>query len=261
MPVHILTSLSGAPGVTSTALTWAQVSTRPTLVIEVDPAGGSPMLCIAWQGAKPHTRSVLDLAHFPAHEYVERIWELAMPLPQNPERAWLVPTVGTATQMRSLQTVWSALGEALAQIGREGVDVLVDLGRLGSAGATAQLWSQADTVLVFTDTTLQALNSLAVGLPVLQEELRDLGAEHRLAVVPVVGNEKGGTQRPYGPREIHGVLEGVPVLAGVARDAKAAGGRSWGKRATYPLSVQRLIRAVERHSRSAAEYLSTTGGA
>lgn len=256
-----MTSLSGSPGVTSTALTWAQVSQRPTLLVEVDPAGGSPMLCIGWQGAHPHNRSILDLASHPAHEYVPRIWELAIPLPQRPRGAWLVPTVGTSTQMRSMMSVFGPLAEALAYISRDShVDVLVDLGRLGAAGASTQLWSQADSVLLFTDATLPALNTLAVGGPALADELDAIGARHRLAVVPVLGNDKGESHRPYGHREIGGITAGVPVLSGVVRDAKAAGSRTWGKRGRYPLSVRRLIGAVDQHTRGANEFLAAAGG-
>lgn len=261
MAVHILTSLSGSPGVTSTALTWAQVSDRPTLLVEVDPAGGSAMLCIGWQGAHPHNRSILDLARHPGHEYVPRIWELAIPLPQRPRGAWLVPTVGNVAQMRSLVSVFGPLAEALAQISREShVDVLVDLGRLGAAGPSTQLWSHADSVLLFTDTTLSALNTLAVGAPVLADELDAIGARHRLAVVPVLGNAKGESHRPYGAREISGITSDIPVMAGVARDGKAAGSRTWGKRGRYPLSVRRLIGAVDQHTRGANEYLAVAGG-
>lgn len=260
MALHVLTSLSGSPGVTSTALTWAQVATRPTLLVELDPAGGSPMLCIGWSGTHPHNRSVLALAAHPANEYVERIWELAIPLPRRARQAWLLPTVGTAAQMRSLLTVFGPLGEALAAISRDGgVDVLVDLGRLGAAGAAVQLWAHADSVLVFTDSTLSALNTLAVGLPAVADELDQIGARSRLAVVPVVGDEKGASHRPYGPREISGVTDGVAVLPGVVRDAKAAGSRTWGKRARYPLSVRRLISAVDDHARAATDMLRVDG--
>lgn len=259
MALHILTSLSGSPGVTSTALTWAQVSDRPTLLLEVDPAGGSPMLCIGWSGTHPHNRSILDLVSHPASEYVQRIWELAIPLPGREREGWVVPTVGTATQMRSLMSVFGPLGEALARISRDSrVDVLVDLGRLGAAAATTQLWSHADTVLVFTDTTLQALNTLAVGIPAVSDELDGIGARHRLAIVPVLGDEKGASNRPYGHREISGICDGVPVLQGVARDSKAAGSRSWGKRGRYPLSVKRLIASVDQHTTRANDYLGAT---
>ena len=100
------------------------------------------------------------------------------PLPRRARQAWLLPTVGTAAQMRSLLTVFGPLGEALAAISRDGgVDVLVDLGRLGAAGAAVQLWAHADSVLVFTDSTLSALNTLAVGLPAVADALDPLHAD------------------------------------------------------------------------------------
>lgn len=273
MTLTALTSISSSPGVTSTALTWAQVSKKATLLVEADPTGGSPMLCIAWQGTQPHDRSVLDLAHYPVGEYPDRIWDLALPLPQRPKAAWVLPTVGSPSQARSLHDLWSPLCDVLQQLGRDSdLDVVVDLGRWNSIGYADPVLSRADSVLVVTDTTLSALNALAVGLPSIADRLGTSGSTRKLGVVPLLGNERGSGHRPYGPREIAQVLDSVPVLPGIARDARAAGERRWSgekqrvravervvrPRTAYPLSVQHLIDANDRHAAKAADYLATT---
>lgn len=273
MTLTALTSISSSPGVTSTALTWAQVSKKPTLLVEADPTGGSPMLCIAWAGSQPHDRSVLDLAHYPVGEYRDRIWELVLPLPQRPKGAWVLPAVGSPSQARSLHDLWSPLCDALLQLGRDSeLDVVVDLGRWNSIGYADPVLSRADSVLVMTDTTLSALVTLAIGLPSIADRLGASGSTRKLGVVPLLGNERGTGHRPYNLREIAKVTESVPVLPGVARDARAAGERRWAgqkqrvraidrvvrPRTAYPLSVQHLIDANDKHANKAADYLATT---
>ena len=41
MPVIALTSASGSPGVTTTALGWALSRGRPTVLVDADPTGGA----------------------------------------------------------------------------------------------------------------------------------------------------------------------------------------------------------------------------
>ncbi|WP_431472937.1 ParA family protein [Ornithinimicrobium sp. W1665] len=44
MAVITLTSASGSPGVTTTALGWALSRGRPTVLVDADPTGGASML-------------------------------------------------------------------------------------------------------------------------------------------------------------------------------------------------------------------------
>lgn len=272
MTVTALTSINGSPGVTSTALTWAQVSTRPTLLVEADPTGGSSLLCIGWQGAQSHDRSVLDLAHFAPTDFPQRIWDLVLPLPQRPKAAWLLPGVGTNAQATTFGDLWAGLGDALRRISVESdIDVVIDMGRWNSRGFATALLNRADAVLVMTDTTLPALSSLSLGLDPINEHLESAGAARRLAVVPLLGNEKGSRHRPYTAREVRQVTHDIPVLHGVTRDAKAAGERTWGRdrqrmrwvdrlirpHSGYPFSVQALIEATSAHAARADGYITT----
>lgn len=255
MAVHVLTSLSASPGVSTTALAWARLSDRPTLIVEADPVGGSPLLSIAWQGQQAHDRSILELANHPPREYVTRIWETALPLPNGAEQ-WLLPTTGWPEQARSLQPVWGPLGAALAQISVEsGTDVLVDIGRLGSAEGASGLMDQADTVLLFVDATLAALNTAAVGIEGLRQRLDGTGSSQRLAIVPLLGNEKGASHRPYGAREIATLLTPTEVLPAVTRDAKAATALTPRTKGPYVRSVRAVAKAANAHAERSAAYL------
>lgn len=259
MAIYALTSLSGAPGVTTTALAWARLSPRPTLLVEADPTGGSPALAIAFAGGVAHDHSLLALAGHPASEFVQRLWELTVQLPTDTGRggAWLAPAIGFPAQAESMRAVWAPLGDALHQISSSSdVDVLIDLGRYTSAGQALSLLDRASATLVLTDATLAALNTLHVTLPTLQARLDASGTSRRLAVVPVLGNEKGATHRPYTPSEIQPVVPDVTVLPGITRDARAATGESR-RPGAYQRSITNLHEAARKHAQQAAEYVIT----
>ncbi len=188
----------------------------------------------------------------------------------------MLPGVGTSAQAHSFGDLWAGLGDALLRISAESdIDVVIDMGRWNSRGYATALLTRADAVLVMSDSTLPALNSLSLGLETISTHLEASGAARKLAVVPVLGNEKGASHRPYGSREIRQVTHGVPVLPGVERDAMAAGSRTWGRdrqrmkwrdrfisrHSGYPFSVQRLIEATDTHSAKADGYLMTKEGA
>ena len=65
MSVYALTSISGSPGVTTTAVAWAYLSPTPTLIVEADPTGGSPILAGVMRGEQPPDVSIIDLVGQP----------------------------------------------------------------------------------------------------------------------------------------------------------------------------------------------------
>lgn len=258
MSVFALTSLSGAPGVTTTSLAWARQSPRPTLVVEADLTGGSAALAIAFAGDVAHDRSLLALAGHPAAEFVSRLWELAVELPTETGAtgAWLAPAIGFPAQAESMRSVWAPLGEAMREISQTtDVDVLIDLGRYSPSSAAMALMARADATLVMTDATLAALNALHVALPSVRDRLESSGTTKGLAVVPVLGNEKGAAHRPYTASEIKPVVPDVPVLPGIARDARGATAPR--KQGAYQRSVTALVEAARDHAERAADYLTT----
>lgn len=60
MAIITLTSASGSPGVTTTALGLALVWPRPVVLVEADPTGGSALLAGYWRGQLDHV-GLLDL--------------------------------------------------------------------------------------------------------------------------------------------------------------------------------------------------------
>lgn len=261
MAIYCLTSFSASPGVTTTAIAWANLSPRPTLIIEADTRGGSPILAGVWAGQQPHTTSILELANRDRAGYVEFLHERTLLLPGTTDRR-LLPAIPSPEHAHPLTGVWRPLSAALRTISTEGgVDVIIDAGRAGER-APWTLMETADSVLVMTDTTLPALNTTVIGLKDLRARLEQSGTPDRVGLVPVTGRDKGPDIRPYGAREIHGIVGPTTVVAEVARDATRAavygastpparGHNSSG----FVRSINHLVKAAAQHADRARAVL------
>ena len=62
MALIVLTSASGSPGVSTTALGLALTWRRPVLLVEADPTGGSGLLAGYFRGQAAPSQSLIDLA-------------------------------------------------------------------------------------------------------------------------------------------------------------------------------------------------------
>ena len=111
MAVHVLVCFSGAPGVTTTAVAWATLSPRPTLIVEAGIWGGSAVVSGLWGGQRPHEQSVLALANSHPDSYVEDLWDQTVALPGT-DSGWVLPGIGTPSQARSMRGVWGPLGQS-----------------------------------------------------------------------------------------------------------------------------------------------------
>lgn len=255
MGVYALTSFSGAPGVSTTAVAWAYASPRPTLILEADVTGGSPILAGLWGGEQTHDLSLLELANRQGERYADYLWEQALALPGAVD-GWVVPTIGFPSQARSLAPVWAPLAEAARTISDQaGVDVLVDAGRLGTPGGPWPLVEAADVVLVLTDSTIAALNTTAICLESLRADLARSGTDQRVAVVPVLGDAGSLHTRPYTAKEIAHVTAPTVVLNGIPRDPRRAAVYSSTTPAArghetsrYLRSIRALVTAAGRHA-------------
>lgn len=258
MAVIGITSLSASPGVSTSALAWALLSPRPTLVVEADVTGGSPLLAMGWHGAQEHTRSILALVGQDPAVLPEALWEHALALPGRVDR-WLLPAISHPMQGPSLGSLWAPLADALHQVSDQtGIDIVIDAGRTTRAGERAwSLLSRADVVLLMTDSTIPALATTAVALPELREALTHTGAPQRLAVVPKIARKAStGTPRPYGRKEIATITGEVPVLPGVLHHESAALSPTRRRSRGYAASITALIAAARDHHERVAALIA-----
>jgi hypothetical protein len=214
MAVIALTSASGAPGVTTSALAIALAWPRPTLLLEADPTGGSAILAGWFQGTASHDRGLINLAMAHRHgDLVDALRDVTIRIPDS--TVDLVAGIRSHAQAATVTPIWASLATALKAMERIGTDVIVDAGRLGMVGAPMPLLRQADVVLLTTRSSMPAVSGARSWAKTLHEDFTSLGAAENLGLLVV------GQGNRYSAREIGGVLK-LPVVSCLAWDPVSA---------------------------------------
>lgn len=208
MAVITLTSASGAPGVSTTALALAMSWPRPVLLVEADPSGGNGILSGFLRGTAEYEAGLIELRLSPL-DVEDALRDVIRTLTPNVS---YVCGVRSHTQATALHELWEPLGQVLAGLDATGQDVIVDAGRLGLVGSPQPLLEQADLTLLVTRTSLPALAAARSWA----ETVRNPSMGWRSPSVLVVG-----PGAPYGVGEVSKVL-GLPVVADVPDDAESA---------------------------------------
>ena len=214
MALITLTSASGSPGVTTTAVGLALSWPRPVLLVEADPTGGSAIGAGYLRGGAAPRDSLIDLAF--AHRdgaLLEAIPSVTVTIPDT--SVTLIPGTRAHGQARSLTGLWEPLAGALKSLDALGQDVIVDAGRLGLSGSPEPLIHGADLALLATRSDLVALSGARSWAQSLRAQFEEQGAATGLGLLLV------GEGRPYTAREVATVLS-VPVTAALAWDEPAA---------------------------------------
>lgn len=215
MALITLVSAHGAPGVTTTSLALALAWPRPSMLVEADPSGAGALQAGYFRGAPmPGAGTLLDLV------MAQQANALAQELPTVTGRipnstVDLLRGILTHSQSRVLTPLWEPLAEVLRDLERNGQDVLVDGGRLGTQNSPTALMHRADLTLVVTRSTLPALVAAQPWLETLRDDLDPAGTNANLGLLLV------GPGQPYSAREVARVLQ-VPVVASLAWDPVSA---------------------------------------
>ena len=208
MAVVCLTSASGSPGVTTTAVGLAFCWPRPLLLIEADPTGGSGILAGFLKGTTPYDVGLIELALSPLG-VADALRDVVRPLSPNVS---LVAGTRTHAQAPALRDVWEPLAAALSELEVSGQDVIVDAGRLGLTGSPQPLLEAADLTLLLTRATLPSISAARSWA----EAVRQPATGWRRAGLLLIGEG-----RPYRDTEVSKVL-GMPVVADLPDDSEAA---------------------------------------
>lgn len=236
MALIVLTSASGSPGVTASAVGLALSWPRPVLLVEADPTGGSSVLAGYLRGQTAPTASLIDLALAHRHGQMEQtIPEVAVRIEGAP--ASLLPGTRSHTQAPSLVPLWEPLAAALKGLERTGQDVIVDAGRLGLHGHPEPLLYAADLCLLVVRSDLVSLAGARSWAETLRGGFERVGGSASLAVLMV------GEGDPYSRREVHKVLQ-APVIASLAADSKAAQVFARGATAPRKFDTSPLVRSL-----------------
>ena len=270
MSLIVLTSASGSPGVTTTALGLALGWHRPALLVEADPTGGSAVAAGYLRGAVVPPEAMIDLALAEQSGGVlEVLPQVSQPLPGS-TTSW-VPGTRSHEQARTLLSLWEPLTPVLRSLETTGQDVIVDAGRLGLFGSPEPLIYGADLTLLATRTDMVSLAGARSWAETLRERFARTGGAAALGVLLV------GEGRPFRAREVAKVLQ-VPVLASVAWDPASAEvlttgaqppkaslrarmtGRGGWQDSALLRSYRGVRGAIGGHLRMVSEQLDATGG-
>jgi hypothetical protein len=208
MSVVCLTSASGSPGVTTTAVALALSWPRPVLLVEADPTGGSGILAGFLRGTTAYDAGLIELALSPLG-VAEALRDLVRPLSTTVS---FVAGTRTHTQAGALGDVWEPLAIALSDLDSTGQDVIIDAGRLGLNGSPKALLDTADLTLLMVGATLPAIAAARSWAEAAAKP--GSGWRHSGAFLIGAGN-------PYRAAEVTKVL-GIPVIAGLPDDPEAA---------------------------------------
>lgn len=209
MALICLTSASGSPGVTTTAVGLAFCWPRPVLLVEADPTGGSGILAGFLKGTTPYDAGLLELALSPLG-VADALRDVVRPLSPSVS---LVAGTTTHAQAPALRDVWEPLATALAELDGNGQDVIVDAGRLGLTGSPQPLLESADLTLLMTRATLP---SISAARSWAADTVRQPATGWRHPGLLLVAEG-----RPYRDSEVAKVL-GIPVVADLPDDPEAA---------------------------------------
>ncbi|MEU4360316.1 hypothetical protein [Promicromonospora sp. NPDC023987] len=208
------------------ALTWP----RPALLLEADPRGVSALMTGWFQGARPYTTGLVELA-LSSLAPVDALQDVSSPFEGT--QASFVVGLRTHTQAPTLRGQWEPIAQALAELDAEGTDVIVDAGALGYPGSPDPVLASADLTLLTVRSSLPAIGGARPWADVVVRE--DRWRHPGLLLV--------GENRPYASREVAGAL-GLPVLAQVAWDPDGAEYFSQGARQSASFHTSKYIRSL-----------------
>ncbi len=218
MAVVLVTSASGSPGVTSTAIGLALVWPSAVLLADCDRTAAQAVLAGYLRGTDAGGVGLTGLAraHREARPFASALVGETIPLALGDVRRSFLPGFASPGAASLFEPAWTALGDAFAALSQAGVDVIIDVGRMGPQGPPAGLLTHCDAVLALTRTHLPALSGLRLHLPILAESLeRARSSTTGLGLVVV------GEGQPYSAAEIAAQFA-TPVVGTVVHDPAAA---------------------------------------
>lgn len=210
MAVVTLCSAAGSPGVSSTVIGLALAWTRPCVLLEADPTGSSAMLTgYMHQYAPTGVVSVFDLAvRYRQTGTILPLMDVTTLVPNTQIRLLSGPR--TPAHAVAAADVWHPLMAELHQLHKAGIDVIIDLGRLGMAASPAPVLEGSDLVLLVTRSTLPALVPARHGA----DQLADAGSG-RAGLLLI------GPGHPYSASDVAKQLK-LPVITTLPDDPTTA---------------------------------------
>jgi MinD-like ATPase involved in chromosome partitioning or flagellar assembly len=196
-------SFKGSPGVTTTVAGVAASWPRPAIAVDLDPQGGD-MLVGLGGGRVSAAGGILDVLA------EARLGDLRGPLGRHalrPAKHGPLILAGFGSPQAAAAVDWPRTAEQLGSV--DGVDLLVDCGRLNPTHPMTAVLAYSAAILIVTRSHLAAVRHVARAVPLLPRTM----ASPRLVVV--------GPDRPYSADEISRAC-GLPLAAVLPDDPGGA---------------------------------------
>jgi hypothetical protein len=249
MAVLLLTSASGAPGVTTLGVGLALCWPQSVVLADCDPGAHQAVLAGYLAGTSAEGRGLLRVAeaHRDRRPLTEVVIDQSVPLTEDDTTSRLfLPGFARPSSAGLFGGVWPELSEAFVALDDHGFDVIVDAGRLSHSGLPTPLVERADLTALVLRSDLRSIVSARVHLLALREHPRLQASARSLGLILV------GAGQPYSAREI-GKSLGVPVIAEIADDVDTARHLSDGAPRARKFDSSRLARSLH----TTAAQLST----
>ncbi len=230
-----IASVSGSPGVTTTAVGLSLVWPQPVVLVDGDPhpsqAVQAGFLCRQWVESNG-LNSVIQW-HRQGEPLARNLESLFVPLgSMSGQEADFIPGFNHPKTAELFGPVWPDLVAALTHFSDSGRDVIVDCGRVSASGLPEPLVAAADLVLLVTKTSLPALAALQIH----QGELMNQISLHHKSLKLVLS----GGGKPYSRTEIERQF-GLGVIGEVIHDPAKAAVLSEGRPASSRFSRSKLV--------------------
>ena len=241
MAILVLTSCSGAPGVTTLAVGLALSWPRPVLLADADPGAAQAVLAGYLAGRSANGKGLLRVAeaHRDRRSLREAVIDQCISLSDSDgDRRLFLPGFTRPGSAAHFAGVWDDLAETFDRLGDVDLDVVVDAGRLGPLGLPPALLERSALNLVVLGSSLRSVMATRVQLPVLAEARQGRpGTRGQTGLVVV---REG---HPYRAAEIGKAL-GTEVLGRMPYDPDSAAHFSDGAPQHRKFQTAPLVRAL-----------------
>lgn len=242
-----LTSVTGAPGTTTTALALLFAWPRPVILLEADISRPSALLSGYYRGGTEGgwgLPALIRAAHADALT-IETVMQQVRPLA---EGQLVIVGLESTGQAEGARHYWSSIAATLTAVANTGWDLIIDAGRFGPS-CPAPLLAAADLLAVVSGTRLPDVDALQDAAGTLTALFGDGGARTVGALITRPG------QPLPAPDTAHAT--GLPLLSTIAEDATAAAFLSSGE-AYRDYDKSRLARSA---AQTAAHMLAMVSAA
>jgi hypothetical protein len=193
------------------------------------------------RGAVPVERGLLSLAAERTANLRSRLLDYVISFDVEQSRL-LLTGISDRSQARSRSAHWSTLAQVLNELADEDppLDVLLDLGRLGTKDEAVQLREHADLLLLVMRSSLTATATARSAARWLVQSSSHTARQTQRSGALIVGAE-----RPYGVAEIAAAID-CPVMTTMAWDPRNADVLSTGHPAGWGFARSALMRSARR---------------